>query len=119
MVGGGGHDLGLTGSLWPQIKELLKKVEQLSEEVLAVRGENARLASQLRVCLSLGKWSRPERRVDRGSDVGEFWESQRPVQAVVQAGLVSGRGRPSGPADHLILLFLMLGDQGEYGRVGT
>lgn len=46
----GGHDLGLTGSLWPQIKELLKKVEQLSEEVLAVRGENARLASQLRVC---------------------------------------------------------------------
>ncbi|EPQ19422.1 Ankyrin repeat domain-containing protein 35 [Myotis brandtii] len=31
-----------------QIKELLKKVEQLSEEVLAVRGENARLASQLR-----------------------------------------------------------------------
>lgn len=51
---GGGHDLGLTGSLWPQVKELLKKVEQLSEEVLAVRGENARLASQLRVCLVPG-----------------------------------------------------------------
>ncbi|XP_015419749.1 PREDICTED: ankyrin repeat domain-containing protein 35 [Myotis davidii] len=47
-LGKWGHDLGLTGSLWPQIKELLKKVEQLSEEVLAVRGENARLASQLR-----------------------------------------------------------------------
>uniref|UniRef100_A0A2K6U8D8 Ankyrin repeat domain 35 n=1 Tax=Saimiri boliviensis boliviensis TaxID=39432 RepID=A0A2K6U8D8_SAIBB len=30
-----------------KIKELLKKLEQLSEEVLAVRGENARLALQL------------------------------------------------------------------------
>ncbi|XP_012863931.1 ankyrin repeat domain-containing protein 35 [Echinops telfairi] len=30
-----------------KIKELLKKLEQLSEEVLAVRGENARLAVQL------------------------------------------------------------------------
>ncbi|KAK2084156.1 Ankyrin repeat domain-containing protein 35 [Saguinus oedipus] len=29
------------------IKELLKKLEQLSEEVLAIRGENARLALQL------------------------------------------------------------------------
>lgn len=37
-------------SFWPQIKELLKKLEQLSEEVLAVRGENARLALQLQVC---------------------------------------------------------------------
>lgn len=34
-------------SSWLQIKELLKKLEQLSEEVLAVRGENARLALQL------------------------------------------------------------------------
>uniref|UniRef100_U3CZG5 Ankyrin repeat domain-containing protein 35 n=1 Tax=Callithrix jacchus TaxID=9483 RepID=U3CZG5_CALJA len=30
-----------------RIKELLKKLEQLSEEVLAIRGENARLALQL------------------------------------------------------------------------
>ncbi|XP_032124816.1 ankyrin repeat domain-containing protein 35 [Sapajus apella] len=30
-----------------KIKELLKKLEQLSEEVLAIRGENARLALQL------------------------------------------------------------------------
>ncbi|XP_075396682.1 ankyrin repeat domain-containing protein 35 [Tenrec ecaudatus] len=30
-----------------KIKDLLKKLEQLSEEVLAVRGENARLAGQL------------------------------------------------------------------------
>lgn len=61
----------------------------------------------------LGKWSRLEKRVDRGSDVGGFWESQRPVQTVVQAGLVMGRGRLSGPADHLVSLFLMLGGQGE------
>lgn len=57
--------------------------------------------------------------MDGGSDVGEFWESQRPVEAVVRAGLVMGRGRLSGPADHLLLLFLMLGGQGEYERVGT
>ncbi|ELK29857.1 Ankyrin repeat domain-containing protein 35 [Myotis davidii] len=41
--------LGLANQIREQIKELLKKVEQLSEEVLAVRGENARLASQLRI----------------------------------------------------------------------
>ncbi|XP_017521223.3 ankyrin repeat domain-containing protein 35 isoform X1 [Manis javanica] len=40
----------LTGACWDKeakIKELLKKLEQLSEEVLAVRGENACLALQL------------------------------------------------------------------------
>lgn len=53
LVGGGvRNDLGLLVpffSSWLQIKELLKKLEQLSEEVLAVRGENARLALQLQV----------------------------------------------------------------------
>ncbi|XP_036199601.1 ankyrin repeat domain-containing protein 35 isoform X1 [Myotis myotis] len=42
------HLLGACQDKEAKIKELLKKVEQLSEEVLAVRGENARLASQLR-----------------------------------------------------------------------
>lgn len=53
LVGGGvRNDLGLLVpflSSGLQIKELLKKLEQLSEEVLAVRGENARLALQLQV----------------------------------------------------------------------
>ncbi|KAK1329468.1 LOW QUALITY PROTEIN: hypothetical protein QTO34_011658 [Cnephaeus nilssonii] len=42
------HLLGACQDKETKIKELLKKVEQLSEEGLAVRGENARLASQLR-----------------------------------------------------------------------
>lgn len=40
-------------SFWGQIKELLKKLEKLSEEVLAVRSENAHLAVQLQVCFML------------------------------------------------------------------
>lgn len=56
-------------SFWVQIKELLKKLEQLSEEVLAVRGDNARLALQLQVCLVLGRWALLKRRVHSGSDV--------------------------------------------------
>ncbi|XP_045438922.1 ankyrin repeat domain-containing protein 35 isoform X2 [Pipistrellus kuhlii] len=42
------HLLGACQDKEAKVKELLKKVEQLSEEVLAVRGENVRLASQLR-----------------------------------------------------------------------
>ena len=56
-------------SFWPQIKELLKKLEQLSEEVLAVRGDNACLALQLQVCLVLGRWALIEKSVQSGSDV--------------------------------------------------
>ncbi|XP_024908100.1 ankyrin repeat domain-containing protein 35 isoform X2 [Pteropus alecto] len=41
------HLLGACRDKEAKIKELLKKLEQLSEEVLAVRGENARLALQL------------------------------------------------------------------------
>lgn len=41
-------------SFWGQIKELLKKLEKLSEEVLAVRSENAHLAVQLQVCFPQG-----------------------------------------------------------------
>ncbi|XP_045673191.1 ankyrin repeat domain-containing protein 35 isoform X3 [Phyllostomus hastatus] len=41
------HLLGTCQDKDAKIKELLKKLEQLSEEVLAVRGENARLALQL------------------------------------------------------------------------
>ena len=72
-------------SFWPQIKELLKKLEQLSEEVLAVRGDNACLALQLQVCLVLGRWALIEKSVQSGSDVsvGEILGIQRPGQAVV------------------------------------
>lgn len=77
-----GNDQGRTDSVsfWPQIKELLKKLEQLSEEVLAVRGDNARLALQLQVCLVLGRWAPLERRVQSGSNVsvGEILGIQRP-----------------------------------------
>ncbi|XP_023114846.2 ankyrin repeat domain-containing protein 35 isoform X1 [Felis catus] len=41
------HLIGACRDKEAKIKELLKKLEQLSEEVLAVRGENARLALQL------------------------------------------------------------------------
>ncbi|XP_011229781.2 ankyrin repeat domain-containing protein 35 isoform X2 [Ailuropoda melanoleuca] len=41
------HLIGACRDKEAKIKELLKKMEQLSEEVLAVRGENARLALQL------------------------------------------------------------------------
>ncbi|XP_001499452.1 ankyrin repeat domain-containing protein 35 isoform X1 [Equus przewalskii] len=41
------HLIGACQDKEAKIKELLKKLEQLSEEVLAVRGENARLAQQL------------------------------------------------------------------------
>ncbi|KAL2771900.1 ankyrin repeat domain-containing protein 35 isoform 2 [Daubentonia madagascariensis] len=41
------HLIGTCRDREAKIKELLKKLEQLSEEVLAVRGENARLALQL------------------------------------------------------------------------
>ncbi|XP_055979030.1 ankyrin repeat domain-containing protein 35 [Sorex fumeus] len=41
------HLLGACRDKEAKIKELLKKLEQLSEEVLAVRGENARLTLQL------------------------------------------------------------------------
>ena len=64
---------------------MLKKLEQLSEEVLAVRGDNARLALQLQVCLVLGRWALLEKSVQNGSDVsvGEILGIQRPGQAVV------------------------------------
>lgn len=54
-------------SFWIQIKELLKKLEHLSEEVLAVRGENARLALQLKVCLAL-------REIDTAGEEGGQWK---------------------------------------------
>lgn len=41
------HLIGACRDKEAKIKELLKKLEQLSEEVLAVRGDNARLALQL------------------------------------------------------------------------
>ncbi|XP_012585628.1 PREDICTED: ankyrin repeat domain-containing protein 35 isoform X2 [Condylura cristata] len=41
------HLIGACRDKEAKIKELLKKLEQLSEEVLAVRGENARLAMQV------------------------------------------------------------------------
>ncbi|XP_055212864.1 ankyrin repeat domain-containing protein 35 isoform X2 [Gorilla gorilla gorilla] len=41
------HLIGACRDKEAKIKELLKKLEQLSEEVLAIRGENARLALQL------------------------------------------------------------------------
>ncbi|KAG8517611.1 Ankyrin repeat domain-containing protein 35, partial [Galemys pyrenaicus] len=41
------HLIGACRDKEAKIKELLKKLEQLSEEVLAVRGENARLALQV------------------------------------------------------------------------
>uniref|UniRef100_A0A8C3WJL1 Ankyrin repeat domain 35 n=1 Tax=Catagonus wagneri TaxID=51154 RepID=A0A8C3WJL1_9CETA len=41
------HLIGACRDKEAKIKELLRKLEQLSEEVLAVRGENARLALQL------------------------------------------------------------------------
>lgn len=114
--GGVGKDLGLTGSLsfpWLQIKELLKKLEQLSEEVLAVRRENVRLASQLQVCLALRDTAREEG--GSGSVVGD-------IAGIAETCSGNGPGWASdGPRETicLILLFLMLGGSRRVWEVGT